>query len=65
MLRAMTRSLNPKCPDFGRKATIAQMRHCHEYCLVFTTIFYMLFPITEVENAGIAKWKLWRARLEK
>ena len=63
--RAMTRNLDPKCPDFGRKAITAQVGHCHEYCSVFAIIFYMFFPIIEVANASTGKWKLWRVRHEK
>ena len=29
--RAMTRTLDPKCPSFGRKAVTSQMRHYPEY----------------------------------
>ena len=28
--RAMTRSLDPKCPNFGRKAITSQVGHCLE-----------------------------------
>ena len=63
--RAMTRSLDPKCPDFGRKAMTSQVRHCLEYCSVLAIVFNMFFPFVEVANADTTMWKLWRARLEK
>ena len=63
--RAMTRSLDPKCPDFGRKAMTSQVRRCPEYCSVLAIVFNMFFPFVEVANADTAMWKLWRARLEK
>ena len=65
MFRAMSRSLDPKRPNFGRKAITSQVGHCSEYCLVFATIFYMFFPITKVVNASTGKWKLWCVGLEK
>ena len=34
VFRAMTRNLDSKCPDFGRKAITSQVGHCHEYCSV-------------------------------
>ena len=64
-VRAMTRSLDPKCPDFGRKAIISKVRRCPENCSVLAIVFNMFFPFVEVANADIAMWKLWRARLEK
>ena len=63
--RAMTKSLDPKCPEFGRKAMTSQVRHYPEYYSVLAIIFNMFFPFVEVANAGIAKWELWRAGLEK
>ena len=63
--RAMTRSLDPKCPDFGRKTMTSQVRRCPEYCSVLAIVFNMFFPFVEVANADIAMWKLWRAGLEK
>ena len=63
--RAMTRSLDPKCPDFGRKAMTSQVRRCPEYCSVLAIVFNMFFPFVEVANADTAMWKLWRAGLEK
>ena len=45
MFRAMMRNLDPKCPDFSRKAIISQMGHCHEYCSVLPTFLNMCFPI--------------------
>ena len=65
VFRAMTRSLDLKCPDFSRKTIISQMRHHPEYYLVFAAIFNMFFPTIEVANVGIVKWKLWRVGLEK
>ena len=46
--RAMTRSLDLKCPDFGRKAITPQVRHCHEYCSVLPEFLNMFFPIIAV-----------------
>ena len=63
--RAMTRSLDPKCPDFGRKAMTSQVRRCPEYCSVFAIVFKMFFPFVEVANADAAIWKLWHVGLEK
>ena len=65
MFRAMTRSLNLKCPDFGRKAMTSQVRRYPEYCSILAIVFNMLFPFVEIANAGTAKWELWRAGLEK
>ena len=42
-LRAMTRNLDPKCPDFGRKAITSQVGHCLEYCLVLPALLNMFF----------------------
>ena len=56
--RAMTRSLDPKCPDFGRKAMTSQVRRYPEYCSVLAIVFNMFFPFVEVANAEIAMWKL-------
>ena len=64
-LRAMTRSLDPKCPDFGRKAMTSQVRRCPQYCLVLAIVFNMFFPFVEVANVGTAMWKLWRVGLQK
>ena len=61
--RAMTRSLDPKCPDFGRKAMTSQVRRYPEYCSVLAIVFNMFFPFVEVANAGTAMWKLWRTGL--
>ena len=63
--RAMSRSLDPKCPNFGRKAMTSQMRRCLEYCSALGIVFNMFFPFVEVASAGTAKWKLWRVELEK
>ena len=63
--RAMTRNLDPKRPDLGRKAITAQVGHCPKYCSVFASIFYMFFPSAEAAIVSTAKWKLWRAGLEK
>ena len=63
--KAMTRSLDPKCPDFGRKAMTSQVRRCPEYCSVLAIVFNMFFPFVEVANAGIAMWKFGRAGLGK
>ena len=63
--RAMTRSLDPKCPNFGRKAMTSQMRRYPQYCSVLAIVFNMFFPFVEVANAGTAMWKLWRAGLQK
>ena len=41
--RAMTRNLDPKCPDFGRKTITSQVGHCHEYFLVPTTFLNIFF----------------------
>ena len=46
--RAMTRNLDPKCPDFGRKAITSQVGHCHEYCSVLPAFLNMFFPIIAV-----------------
>ena len=46
--RAMTRNLDPKCPDFGRKAIDSQVGHYHEYCSVFPSFLNMFFPIIVV-----------------
>ena len=43
--RAMTRSLDPKCPDFGRKAMTSQVRHCPEYCSVFAIVLTCFFRL--------------------
>ena len=63
--RAMTRSLDPKCSDFGRKAMTSHVRHYPEYCSVLAIVFNMFFPFVEVANADTAMWKLWRAGLQK
>ena len=63
--RAMTRSLDPKCPDFGRKAMTSHVRRCPEYCSVLAIVFNMFFPLVEVANAGTAMWKLCRVGLQK
>ena len=39
--RAMTRSLDPKCPDFSKKAITSQVGHCHEYCSVLPEFLNM------------------------
>ena len=41
--RAMTRSLDPKCPDFGRKAITSQVGHSHEYYSVLPEFLNMFF----------------------
>ena len=46
--KAMTRNLNPKCSDFGRKAITSQVGHCHEYCSVLLAFLNMFFPIIAV-----------------
>ena len=61
---AMTRSLDPKCPNFSRKAMISQVRRCPEYCSIIAIVFNMLFPFVEVANVGTAKWELWRVGFE-
>ena len=43
-LRAMRRNLDPKCPNFGRKAITSQVGHCHEYCSVFPAFLNMFSP---------------------
>ena len=43
--RAMTRSLDLKCSDFGRKAITSQMGQYPEYCLVFAAVLTCSFPI--------------------
>ena len=63
--RAMTRSLDLKCPDFGRKAITSQVRRCPQYCSILAIVFNMFFPFVEVANAGTAMWKLWRVDLTK
>ena len=63
--RAITRSLDPKCPDFGRKAMTSQVRRYPEYCLVLAIVFNMLFLFVELANAGTTKWELWRVGLAK
>ena len=62
---AMTRRLDPKCLDFGRKAIISQVGHCLEYCSVLPAFFNMFFSINEVANACIGEWKQWHAAIEK
>ena len=63
--RAMTRSLDPKWPNFGRKAITSQVGHYPEYCLVLSTSVNTSFSIIEVANACTRKWKVWYARIEK
>ena len=46
--KAMTRNLDPKCPDFGKKAITSQVGHYHEYCSVFPAFLNMFFPIIAV-----------------
>ena len=58
------RSLDPKCPEFGRKAITSQVGHCPEYYSVLPAFLNMFFSIIEVANARTAKWKLWRLGLE-
>ena len=41
--RAMTRNLDPKCPNFLKKAITSQVGHCHEYCSVFPAFLTMFF----------------------
>ena len=41
--RAMTRNLDPQCPDFNRKAITSQVGHCLEYCLVLPTFLNVFF----------------------
>ena len=45
---AMTRNLDPKCPDFGRKAITSQVGHCHEYYSVLPAFLNMFFPIIAI-----------------
>ena len=54
--RAMTRSLDPKCPNFGRKAISSQVGHCPKYYLVLPAFFNMFFSIIEVANACTGEW---------
>ena len=63
--RAMTKSLDPKCPDFGRKAMTSQVRCYPQNCSAFATVFNMFFPFVEVANSGTAMWKLWGVGLQK
>ena len=42
---AMTRSLDPKCPDFSTKAMTSQVRRCPQYCSVLTIVFNMFFRL--------------------
>ena len=63
--KAMTRSLDPKCPNFGRKAMTSQVRSYSQYCSVFAIVFNIFFPFVEVANSGIAMWKLWAAGIQK
>ena len=46
--RAMTRNLDPKCPDFNRKAIASQVGRCHEYCSVLQAFLNMFFPIIAI-----------------
>ena len=46
--KAMTMNLDPKCPDFGRKAITSQVGHCHEYCSILPEFLNMFFPIIAV-----------------
>ena len=43
VFKAMMRNLDPKCPDFGRKAITFQLGHYPEYCLVLPAFFNMFF----------------------
>ena len=44
MFRAMRSSLDPKCPNLGRKAITSQVGHCHEYCSVLLEFLNIFFP---------------------
>ena len=46
--RAMTRNLDPKCPDFDRKVISSQVGHCPEYYSVLSAFLNMFFPIIGV-----------------
>ena len=46
--KAMTRNLDPKCPNFGRKAIISHVGHCPKYYSVLLAFLNMFFPITAV-----------------
>ena len=51
--REMTRSLDPKCPDFSRKVATFQVRHCPEYHSVVPESLNMFISIIHVPNASI------------
>ena len=46
--RVMERNLDPKCPNFGRKAITSQVGYCPEYCSVLPAFLKMFFPIIAV-----------------
>ena len=46
--KAMTRNLDPKCPDFGKKAITSQVGHCHEYYSVLPEFLNMFLLIIAV-----------------
>ena len=43
----------------------SQVRCCLEHYSVLAIVFNVFFPFVKLANAGTAKWKLWRAKLEK
>ena len=48
VFRAMTRNLDPKCPDFSKKAINSHVGHCLEYYSVLLACLNMFFPIIAV-----------------
>ena len=46
--KAMTRNLDPKCPNFGRKAITSQVGHYHKYCSVPPEFLNMFCSIIAV-----------------
>ena len=46
--KAMMRKLDPKCPDFSKKAITSQVGHCPKYCSILPTFLNMFFPIIAV-----------------
>ena len=63
--RAMTRRLELKCPDFGRKTIRSQMGHYLEYCSLLPAFIDMLLSIIEVANAYTEEWNHWPTEIEK
>ena len=41
--RAMVKSLDPKCPEFGRKALTAHVRHRPWYCFFHISFIFYFF----------------------